>query len=301
MIPDGPGPRDADPAYLAACRDAGLLVDIGAGHCVLGATRDPLSGRDFCLVEYAHPAPASHEAAEALRRHAAAVHPGTSGVLLRTAPDVRLCAPWTPHLTYLRRDPPDRHSGGDTASGSPGSDTASRSSSGDTASRFSGGVTVVPAAPEHQGRIRSWIADAFAAGAAQQGTTARREDAEAQADTVMATPGRFTLVAVIGAEPAGHATLLPFTDEVTATAYLELFDTLVAAPFDVRAVTGLLVEASLARAARAGLPLLGNVVHGGATGVPEHGARIVASLHRRGWRTEHVYWHAPTPTDTPGN
>ncbi|MFF9769075.1 hypothetical protein ACF1GT_21130 [Streptomyces sp. NPDC014636] len=283
MIPAGPGPGDADPAYLAACRDAGLLVDIGAGHCVLGTTRDPLSGRDYCLVEYAHPAPASSQAAEALRRHAAAVHPGTCGVLLRTAPDVRLCAPWTPHLTYLRHDPPDHATGGDTVSGA------------------ACGVTVGPAAPEHGERIRAWIADAFEAGAAHQDAPVRREEAEAQADAIMAAPGRFSLVAVAGREPAGHATLLPFTDEVTGTAYLELLDTLVAAPFDIGAVTGLLVEAALARAARAGVPLLGNVVHGGATGAPEHGARIVASLHRRGWRTEHVYWHAPNPTDPSGN
>ncbi|MEU5533684.1 hypothetical protein [Streptomyces sp. NPDC020362] len=283
MIPAGPGPQHADPAYLAACRDAGLLVDTATGHCVLGTTRDPLSGRDFCLVEYAHPAPASPEAAETLRRHAAAVQPGACGVLLRTAPDVRLCAPWTPYLTYLRHDPPDR------------------TSCGDTVSDASCGVTVGPAAPEHRGRIRAWLADAFEAGAAQQGATVRREDAEEQADAIMAAPGRFSLVAVAGHEPAGHATLLPFTDEVTGTAYLELFDTLVAAPFDVRAVTGLLVGAALARAARAGVPLLGNVVHGDATGAPEHGARIVASLHRRGWRTEHVYWHAPNPTDPAGN
>ncbi|MFJ8031919.1 hypothetical protein [Streptomyces sp. NPDC096032] len=278
MIPADPGPQDADPAYLAACRDAGLLVDTGAGHCVLGATQDPLSGRDYCLVEYAHPAPVTTEAAEALRRYATAVHPHTGGVLLRTGPGVRLGAPWTPHLTYLRRDPP-------TDADGPGGDAVSD-------------VVIRAAGPEHQGRIRAWLADAFEAGAAQQNAPVRRGDAEVQADAVMAAPGRSSLVAVAGGAAAGHATLLPFTDEVTGTDYLELFDTLVAEPFDVRAVTARLVEASLARAARAGVPLLGNVVHGGATGTTEHGSRIVASLHGRGWRTEHVYWHAPNPTDT---
>ncbi|PKW12297.1 hypothetical protein SAMN05428944_0454 [Streptomyces sp. 1222.5] len=277
MIPADAGPQDADPAYLAACRDAGLLVDTGTGHCVLGATQDPLNGRHYCLVEYAHPAPVTTEAAEALRRYAAAVHPHTGGVLLRTGPGVRLGTPWTPHLTYLRHDPP--------------ADADADASGGDTAS----GVVVRAAGPEHQGQIRAWLADAFEAGAAQQGAPALRGDAEVQADAVMAAPGRSSLVAVAGGEPAGHATLLPFTDEVTGTDYLELFDTLVAEPFDVRAVTARLVEASLARAARAGVPLLGNVVHGGSAGSTEHGARIVASLQGRGWRTEHVYWLAPNP------
>ncbi|MGW7547284.1 hypothetical protein ACWGKQ_40230 [Streptomyces sp. NPDC054770] len=265
------GPH-ADPAYLAACRDAGLLVRVGAVECVLGRTEDALTGRDFCLVEYADPAPDSQDAAEALRTHAVAAHPGVSGVLLRTGPEVRLGSPWTEHLTYLR------HGAGGIASGDRPE-----------------GVAVVPAGPEHGERVRGWIADAFQTGAAEGGLAVPRGDAEAQADLVLAAPGRHTLVALTAdGEPAGHATLLPFTDEVTGTEYLELFDILVPVPFGTRALTGLLADAALARAERAGLPLLGNVVHRTAGPGPDHGARVVSSLHRRGWRTDHVYWHAPT-------
>ncbi|CCK26411.1 hypothetical protein BN159_2032 [Streptomyces davaonensis JCM 4913] len=259
-----------DPAYLAACRDADLVVRVGEVECVLGRTDDALTGRDFCLIEYADPPPGSQAAAEALRAYAVAAHPEVSGVLLRTGPGVRLGPPWTEHLTYVRHD-----IGGTSG---PGPDD----------------VTVLPAGPEHEERVRGWFADAFRTGAAEQGVTVPRADAEAQADTVLAAPERLTLVATLaGGEPAGHATLLPFTDEVTGIEYLELFDVLVPVPFETRPLSRLLTDAALARGTRAGLPLLGNVVH--RTGAPgqEHSARVVAALHRRGWETDHVYWHAP--------
>lgn len=264
--------QHVDPGYLAACRDADMVVRIGEVECVLGRTEDALVGRDFCLVEYADPAPVSQEAADALRAYAFLTCPGVHGVLLRTGPDARLGPPWAEYLTYVR------HHG----------------ALGGIGENNSEGAVVVPAGPEHSEQVRGWITDAFAAGAAEQGVSVRREDAQAQADEVLAVSGRLTLVAIVEhGVAAGHVTLRPFTDEVTGTEYLELFDLLVPVPFKTRTLTGLLTDAALAQGARAGLPLLGHVVHRTGVSGPDHGAHVVASLHRRGWRTDHVYWHAP--------
>ncbi|CAM5603424.1 MULTISPECIES: GNAT family N-acetyltransferase [Streptomyces] len=262
------------PAYFDAARDAGALTRVAGARCVMGAATDSLNGEHSCLVEYADPQALARSGwAAELLAHAMRVHPTVHGVLLRTEPGVELPAPWTRHLTYLRHDgPPEDHRTDPDA----------------------GDVTIAAATTDQTALVLGWLADAFQAGARDQGIDVGRDTAHDHASQLLAVPGRHSLVAATAGQPVGHATMLPFTDDVTGTEYTELFDVLVRPTADVRTITAALVDACLAHVARTGLPLLGNVIHQRVTaGASDRGDRVVASLLKKGWRTEHCYWRAP--------
>jgi hypothetical protein len=262
-------------AYLDAARRAGALTRVAGAPCVMGETTDSLNGERSCLVEYADPRALARPgwAAELLAR-AVELCPGTHGVIMRTPPGVELPAPWTRHLTYLRHDgPPQPPRLGPDAGG---------------------GIPVAVATSEQIPRVRDWLADAFQTGARDQGLHVERDTAVEHADRLLAVPGRHSLVASSAGRPVAHATMLPFTDDVTGTDYTELFDVLVSPSADVRTTTAALVDACLAHTARAGLPLLGNVIHQRTrTAETDTGNRVVSSLLRKGWRVDHSYWRAP--------
>ncbi|WP_128378870.1 hypothetical protein [Streptomyces cavernae] len=272
-------PFTATPEYLAAAREAGTLVRVGDRDCVMGVSTDDLTGELSCLIQYAAPPPAGHDWAEQAARlsgHVAASLPDVTGVFLRTPPEAQLPAPWERRLTYVHHDgSPDvyRHA----------------PSSGDP-------FTVRTAEAGHTPAVNRWLTEALEIAAREQGHPVRHEAAMQQAALVLEKPGRTSFIATVGDEPLGHATTLPFTDEVTGIAYLELVDVLVAASPKAPAMTEALVRTCLDQAATAALPLLGHVVHHTAASDRDaHGRRVLASLLRKGWRTNHVFWHTPVP------
>ncbi|MFF4043065.1 hypothetical protein [Streptomyces sp. NPDC001816] len=255
-------------SYLEAARDAGLLRTVSGLPFVAGDSTDPLSDARRLLVEYADPGLVSDsETAPSLWRALLAGHPDTSVVVVRTGAQVRLPRPWHRELTYVRlaadADVPVAPAG----------------------------PRVTPAEEEHRPLLANWLARAILHAAREQGRPADPGAATAEADALLDTPSRHSLLVWEHGVPVGHATVIGRAwDEISARSHMELVDVLVEPDADAPAGRAALVAAVayLARAART--PLIGHVVHG-----PDgNGDRVTESLCAQGWTVDHRYWTART-------
>ncbi|MFI8237182.1 hypothetical protein ACIF83_07955 [Streptomyces sp. NPDC085866] len=255
-------------SYLEAAREAGLLRTVSGLPCVAGVSTHPLSDVRSLLVEYADPELLSDPGtAPSLWRALLTDQPEVSVVVVRAGAQVRLPRPWQRDLTYVRlaadADVPVAPDG----------------------------PRVTPAEEEHRPLLADWLVRAILHAAREQGRPADPGAAAAEADALLDTPSRRSLLVWEHGVPVGHATVICGAwDEISAQSHMELVDVLVEPDADAPAGRGALVAAvaDLARAART--PLIGHVVHG-----PDgNGDRVTESLCARGWTVDHRYWRART-------
>jgi hypothetical protein len=259
-----------DLGYLALVTGNGLLRQGGPGRYVVGTTTDAVTKQTSCLVEYADPVLLVGDGIGWLSRQLHADFPDVDALVVRTDASVVLPSPWSPYMTYVRWTGP--------AVGEVGQDVAVR--------------------PVDDGAlhlVRGWLVEAVREGARLRGCAAEEHHADALVGDVLARPHRRSFLATVDGRPIGHATMLTEAfDDVTATRYVDLFDTLVAAPEYRRAAVARLVAECVRVAGELGLPLLGNVVHERpGLGYDGTGARIRDSLLQRGWTVNHQFWWAP--------
>ncbi|MEW1750550.1 hypothetical protein ACIQU1_15230 [Streptomyces angustmyceticus] len=256
----------ATTSYLQAAREADLLARASGLPYVVGVSTDPLSDEQRLLVEYADPELLStDEARDTLWRALLADHHEVSALVVRAAGAVRLPPPWHRTLSYVRL-----------------TDEAGVPAAAD-------GPRVTAAEEEHRPLVAEWLVRAILHAAREQGQPADLAAAAAEADAVIDTPSRQSLLVWEDGEPVGHATVVARSrDEVTGLSYMDLVDILVEPAADGPAGRRALVAAvaDLARAAR--LPLIGHVVHG----LDGGGDRVVDALCTRGWTVDHRYWTA---------
>jgi hypothetical protein len=251
--------------YLATAEAAGLLADIDGVQYVAGDYQDPVSDERLCFVEYCDSTALSGRLLQELSAVLLARFPRAEGVMLRAPGNVQLAGPWQRRLTYVR------YTGG------------ARQRSSD----------VLPATPDSDDQIFSWLEQAVVTGYAQQGWDVGEKAATAVGD-LMSRPDRVSYVYFSQRRVAGHITLLKEAyDDVTDEYFLELVDLLAAPSSDTRAVTGKLVDAAAAAANDLDLPLVGNVVHPTTSDDEEVRDRVLTSLLRRSWIADHAMWWAP--------
>ncbi|MDT8912749.1 hypothetical protein [Amycolatopsis sp. PS_44_ISF1] len=259
--------------YVAAAEAAGALFTSGSGSFVGGEYVDAARGETQFLVTYCDEA--AVEDGSLLRRLpavAAAEAPACTAIVVRLRAGRELPSPWARHVTYVRH----------------------RGAAADPAPAEHCGLRIVPAEDgRYEAVIAGWLADAVREAVVLQGGGLLDDQPAEIARQLLATPGRRTFVALADALPIGHATLLcAEEDDVTGEPFAELFDTLVVRghPRHSEAIAGL-VSAAVGHAAELGLPLLGNVIHQGATAPgADPGARVVSMLARSGWAVDHVLW-----------
>ncbi|MFF4537266.1 hypothetical protein [Streptomyces aureus] len=251
-------------SYLKSAQDADLVRLVSGLPCVAGVSTDPLSGERRLLVEYADPAMLTDpEAARTLWRTLLADHEGVSALVVRAGADVLLPAPWHRHLTYVRLVDDA------AAAGAPE------------------GPRVTAARDEHRPLLHDWLVRAIVHAAREQGRPADPAATAAEADALLDTPSRRSLLVWEGDAPVGHATVIGETrDEITDEAHMELVDVLVEPGADGPAGRRALVAAVAGLARTARLPLTGHVVHG----LDGGGDRVTAALCARGWQVHHRYW-----------
>ncbi|MFF4486159.1 hypothetical protein ACFY0F_06605 [Streptomyces sp. NPDC001544] len=253
-------------SYLEAAGAAGLLRTVSGLPCVAGVSTDALTGARHLLVEYADPGLLSDPDASALLwRTMLTDHPEASVLIVRTGAAVRLPQPWQRDLTYVRLT-------GDA-------EAATRA----------GAPRVTPAEERHRPLLAAWLVQAVLHAAREQGRPADPAAAAAEADALLDTPSRYSLLVWEDGVPVGHATVIGRSwDEITAESRAELVDVLVEPGDHASAARGALVAAVAELARTAGLPLLGHVVHGPDGG----GDRVTENLCARGWKVDHRYWRA---------
>lgn len=261
------------PQYLSQASDADLLGRIAGHRYVAGTSTDPLTGHQECLVEYCDPAiPLEPKLLSRLEAELAERWPHARTIVLRTSADTVLSAPWTAHLTYVRR-------------------TATTP----TPLPAGNGVEITDAQHSHEPLLAQWLERALTDAQGDQGHLARPQAIAACAAEILAATDRRSFIALDHGRPVGHATVLTRShDDVFARDYIELVDILIEPGSDVRALTTALVGTATHLAGSAGLPLLGHVVHD----IKGETRRILPSLHRQGWNTDHHYWRRPTPAKT---
>ncbi|WP_405977649.1 hypothetical protein [Streptomyces sp. NBC_00158] len=266
-----PACRAPSPRYLAAAEEAGLLHRLHGHPFVAGEQHDPQLDEPELLVEFCADEllsdPSWLEQALAV---AGLSEAGPGVVTVRASAHIRLAGPWQRHLTYLRYSGPPAQDG-----------------------QASSPLTVRPADPgTDTADLTRWLAQALVNGNAEQDIETGPGAAETFAREVLAAPDRFSYVACREGRPVGHATLLCAADDpVTGRDHVELVDVLVEEPQGPRSEAAhALTAAAMAHAHRAGLPLIGHVVHPAAHVAAGHGDRIVASLVARGWAVDHVFW-----------
>ncbi|MFE2531347.1 hypothetical protein [Streptomyces sp. NPDC059371] len=250
--------------YLKSAQDAELLHVVSGLPCVAGVSTDPLSGDRRLLVEYADPALLSDaEASRTLWRALLAEHPGVSALVVRAGAAVRLPQPWHRDLTYVRLN-----------------EDAEMPAASD-------GPRVTPAREEHRPLLADWLVRAILHAARAQNRPADLEAATTEADALLDTPSRQSLLVWEQDVPVGHATVVADAwDEITAEAHMELVDVLVEPDADGPAGRQALVAAVAGLARKARLPLTGHVVHG----LDGGGGRVTDALCARGWQVHHRYW-----------
>ncbi|WP_369657601.1 hypothetical protein HEP85_43995 [Streptomyces sp. RPA4-2] len=251
-------------SYLKSARDAELVRTVSGLPCVAGVSTDPLSDERRLLVEYADPELLSDdEASRTLWRTLLADHPEVSALVVRAGAAVLLPEPWHRDLTYVRL-----------------AEDATVPAAPD-------GPRVTPAQEEHRPLLTDWLVRAILHAAREQDRPAGLDAARAEADALLDTPSRQSLLVWEHDVPVGHATVVGQAwDEITAETHVELVDVLVEPGADGPAARGALVAAvaDLARTAR--LPLTGHVVHG----LDGDGDRVTTALCARGWAVHHRYW-----------
>lgn len=261
--------------YLAAAREAGLLHRADGLPYVADAYREPLTGVDQCLVEYADPR--LLRAAPAFLDALFARFPQCTEAVVRVPGADDPHPLLTPHLSYLS-----------LPAGTGRSPDAVRTP----------GPRVVPdEARAHDGAVHGWLRRAMVAAADGRGLTARPRTLGAYVDALLDSPARRTFVVYADGRdrPAGHATLrVDAHDDPSGTDFVDLVDILVDDPVLRPAATAALVRACARLADGFGLPLLGNVCHG-LDEVGRSGA-VVTALEARGWRRTHQYRQASRPT-----
>ncbi|MER6469724.1 hypothetical protein [Streptomyces collinus] len=253
-------------SYLTAARDAGLLRTVSGLPYVAGVSTDPLANARRLLVEYADPELLSPpDGPEPLWRALLAGHPEASGLVVRAGADVLLPEPWQRELTYVRLA-----ADVDVPAGS-------------------AGHPVTEAAEEYRPLLADWLMHAVRHAAREQGRPAEPGAAAAEAEALLDTPSRRSLLLWERGVPVGHATVIcQAWDEISAEPHAELVDVLVEPGADGPAARAALVAAAAELARAAGLPLIGHVVHGS----DGNGDRVTASLCARGWTVDHRYWTA---------
>ncbi|MEU8461259.1 hypothetical protein [Streptomyces sp. NPDC029003] len=262
--------------YLADAAGAGLLHRVLGLPYVAGMHHDPLLDERRFLVEYADGELLADPVWLAgLADQALGEDPEAASVVVRAPASVVLGAPWQRELTYLYH---------------PATDEAPRAGA-----EGAPGLRVRPAGPGEEQALADWLVRAMVHGSADLGATADPAVAGRLARECLAAPGRRSFVACLGGRAVGHATVLgEVEDEVTGRRAAELVDLLVdLADGPRREAAAALTAAALAHARRLGLPLLGHVVHPPPRTDADPGARVVASLGRRGWEPDHVFWRRP--------
>ncbi|MFD8979488.1 hypothetical protein [Streptomyces sp. NPDC059564] len=263
--------RVAAAAYLAAAEEAGLLGSLHGHPYVAGEHHDPALDEQRVLIEFCAPeilldAVSLDTLADRVLRES----PGATAVVVRAPGWLALDAPWERQLTYVRYD-------GEPVDSVPSPE----------------GFDIRPAVPERDDAVvAEWIARAVTDGSAEQDATADPEIVAAVAQDLLHLPDRVSYLAFADGRPVGHATLLCAAhDDVTGRDHIELLDVLADTADDCRrAVVAALTAAAIAHAGRAGLPLIGHVVHPARNVAPGRGEAVTAALVQRGWRVDHVYW-----------
>ncbi|MET8099622.1 hypothetical protein ABZV29_24605 [Streptomyces sp. NPDC005236] len=251
-------------SYLKSARDAELVRVVAGLPCVAGVSTDPLSGERRLLVEYADPGLlADSDASQSLWRALLTEHQGVSALVVRADADVRLPRPWHRDLTYVRL--------AEDAEVPAGAD----------------GPRVTTALDEHRPLLADWLGRAIVHAAREQNRPAGVDAVAAEADALLDTPSRQSLLVWERGVPVGHATVVGEAwDEITDEAHMELVDVLVEPGADGPAGREALTAAVAGLARTARLPLTGHVVHG----LDGGGDRVTAALCARGWRIHHRYW-----------
>ncbi|MFG2636842.1 hypothetical protein ACGFX8_23730 [Streptomyces sp. NPDC048362] len=271
-----PSTAGADPAvgedYLAAADEAGLLHRLDGLVYVAGEYREPLTGVDQCLVEYADPR--LLRAAPAFLEALFARFPACAEAIVRVAGADDPHPALTPYLSYLALPV-----------------EAVRACDG---TRADEPRIVLDEAREHDTAVHDWLCRAMVTAAAGRGLTTRPEAVRAAVDDLVDSPGRrsFVVFAEGHDQPFGHATLcVDAHDDPSGTDFVDLVDILVDDPVLRSTSTAALVRASARLADGLGLPLVGNVCHG----LDEAGrsGAVTAALEARGWRRTHQYRQAP--------
>lgn len=255
--------------YLGRAASAGLLREAGGFGFVADRCDDPFTGRRQVLVEYCDPGlPASPDALEALRRALRARGDEADAVLLRVAGDLRLPAPWRPRLTYVRHDRTPAAPGGGAPSPA--------------------GLTVRPATPADDPRVRAWLVQAFRNAYPGQDV----EPGHPGVTAVMDAPDRLSFIAELHGEPIGHGTVLDREqDSVTGEEFAELVDTLVDDADTRRAAIAALVAAAVR--ATGGRPLCGHVVHPYEPEAARGADSVLRALVAGDWSVDHCFWESP--------
>ncbi|MFD8418558.1 hypothetical protein [Streptomyces sp. NPDC059466] len=254
--------------YLRQAAAAGLTKEAGGLTFVADRCDDPFTGRRQVLVEYCDPRlPASPAALEALRDVLRTGGHEADTILMRVAGDIRLPAPWRPRLTYVRHD---------------------RSAPTGRSAQPPPGLTVRPAAPADDPRVRDWLAQAF-----RNAYPGQEVDPGHPGITgVMDDPGRLSFIAELHGEPIGHGTVL--TDEqdsVTGEEFAELVDTLVDDAGSRRPAVAALVTAVVR--ATEGRPLCGHVVHPYEPEASGAAESVLRALVAGDWSVDHCFWESP--------
>ncbi|MEU4212954.1 hypothetical protein AB0F13_23660 [Streptomyces sp. NPDC026206] len=266
----GPAVPTPSPGYLAAAAEAGLLHRLHGHPFVAGEHHDPLLEERQLLVEFCAEELLSDASWLEEVLDVAGLSAARSVVTVRAPAHIRFADPWQRHITYLRY------------SGRPAQDDQASSP-----------LTIRPADPgtDTDDLIR-WLAEALVGGSADHGVTAGPGAADTLAREFLDAPDRFSYVACREGRAVGHATLLCAAhDPVTARDYVDLVDVLVEESEEWRSAgTYALAAAAMAHAHRAGLPLIGHVVHPAPHIAAGQGDKIVASLVARGWAVDHVFW-----------
>ncbi|MEV4443605.1 hypothetical protein AB0K09_32355, partial [Streptomyces sp. NPDC049577] len=255
------------------------------GHrCVAGTSTDPTDGRVDCLVEYAPQAVlGDREPLARLIHRVMAAEPRHAwrDLVVRTPATVVPPAPLTRDLTYLVLGP---------GAGVPGP-------------QLPPGLRIGPASgPDDDARVRAWLRRAVVAGNGQRAIAPDDAAIEETVELCVSAPDRLSLLVradgPAGPEPVAHATLLTGArDELHGTPFIDLVDILVADGHDTRLLTAALVAACARHATAAGLPLVGNVVHGRQPDGTDPGTRVVDSLAARGWQPRDTYWRCALEPD----
>ncbi|WP_330456139.1 nucleotidyltransferase family protein [Streptomyces sp. NBC_00820] len=278
--------------FLTAAQRAGVRHSWGGFGYVGDRYTDALTGEVSYLVEHLDPGVlTAPEQLTAFADHVLGECPGADAVLLRvpghhTPPD-----PWTRRLTYVvKSDDSDAEDSGAEGGGPADSGVADSGVEGS-------GVAVRAANDDDASDLARWLADAFQTGAGDQGHPVERGTALEQAAEVMAAPDRCSFVAHKDGVALGHATLLlDARDDVDGTTFVNLVDILIEGPAERRAATTALVRVCAEKAAAAGRPLIGNVIHHWSGG---RGDRVVGALTADGWRTHHEYWRYSRQLSSP--